>query len=119
MLLEFCACPLTVRRTSRSRGSVWTFDQPGRHCCTSNFSGTTNNVLITVANTVTSGICPQVITRTWLIADACGNTKSCSQTVTVVDTTAPMITCPSNAIIETLNSNLPVGHPLNQGHSVG
>src|SRR5204862_2794332 len=32
--------------------------------------------------------------------DACGNQSSCSKTVTVVDTTAPAITCSSNAVFE-------------------
>src|SRR5439155_1340914 len=32
-------------------------------------------------------------TRTWLATDACGNTNTCSQTVTVVDTAPPTITC--------------------------
>src|ERR1019366_8512809 len=41
------------------------------------------NVAITVVSTVTNGVCPQVITRTWLATDLCGNTNTCSQTVTV------------------------------------
>jgi hypothetical protein len=33
---------------------------------------------------------------TWTVADASGNTNSCQQTVTVVDTEPPSITCPAN-----------------------
>ena len=40
---------------------------------------------------VTNGICPMLITRTWLATDACTNTATCSQTVTVVNTTPPII----------------------------
>src|SRR5207244_4624879 len=34
-------------------------------------------------------------TRTWQATDGCGNNSSCSQKVTVVDSTAPVITCSS------------------------
>ncbi|MHC5023750.1 MAG: hypothetical protein ACYTGG_07545, partial [Planctomycetota bacterium] len=35
-----------------------------------------------------------VITRTWTAMDDCGNMNSCVQTITIVDTTPPDITCP-------------------------
>src|SRR5207245_1474523 len=35
-------------------------------------------------------------TRTWQATDACTNTAQCSQTVTVVDTTAPVMDCTSS-----------------------
>ena len=41
------------------------------------------NVTITVLSTVTNGVHPQVITRTWQATDCCGNNSTCSQTVTV------------------------------------
>jgi hypothetical protein len=42
-------------------------------------------VTITWTGDVTnSAPCPWVITRTWLLTDACGNSNTCSQTVTVV-----------------------------------
>src|SRR5207245_2863551 len=37
-----------------------------------------------------------VATRTWTATDACGNAKSCSQTIALVDTTKPSITCTGN-----------------------
>ncbi len=41
-----------------------------------------------------SGECPTVIRRTYQIADQCGNLATCQQTITVNDTTAPVIfTC--------------------------
>jgi hypothetical protein len=35
-----------------------------------------------------------VITRTWTAEDACGNTASCDQLITIVDTTKPSVSCP-------------------------
>jgi len=38
------------------------------------------------------------ITRTWTATDACGNTATCTQIITIVDNEAPVITCPANAV---------------------
>lgn len=43
--------------------------------------------------------CNNTITRTWTATDACGNTTSCTQVITVNDTTAPVIICPANALV--------------------
>lgn len=52
-----------------------------------------NNPSITYADVVTPGDCPQEkeIARAWTATDACGNTSTCTQTINVVDTTAPVI----------------------------
>jgi len=46
--------------------------------------------------TTPGGICPQenTVTRTWTATDACGNSTSCSRTISVSDDTPPVITCP-------------------------
>ncbi|MBE0639512.1 MAG: DUF11 domain-containing protein, partial [Bacteroidales bacterium] len=36
------------------------------------------------------GVCPIVVTRTWYIIDAAGNTETCVQTITVTDIVAPV-----------------------------
>ncbi len=38
--------------------------------------------------------CPEVITRTYRIADDCGNETTCTQTITIDDTQVPSLTCP-------------------------
>jgi HYR domain len=40
------------------------------------------------------------IIRTWTGTDSCGNTATCTQTITRVDTTAPSITCPSGMSVQ-------------------
>jgi len=47
--------------------------------------------VVSYSDTVAAGDCPQekVITRTWVATDACGNSTSKDQTITVVDTKAP------------------------------
>ena len=76
-------------------GAPWSFDRPSADdVC----SGT--NVTITVINTVTNGIpCQYAVTRTWRATDACSNSVICSQTVTIADTTPPVITCSSNKTV--------------------
>jgi len=40
------------------------------------------------------------VDRLWRAVDACGNTTTCVQTITIVDTTPPMITCPADVVLE-------------------
>jgi hypothetical protein len=42
------------------------------------------------------GTCPTVITRTYTATDDCGNTATCTQTITVSDTTPPVVECPAS-----------------------
>jgi hypothetical protein len=82
-------------------GSQWSFNPPPPYtaCCGS-------NVTVTVLNTVTNGTaCDLVITRTWEVIDCCTNKSTCSQTVTVVDTTPPSINCLTNTLVVALNTN--------------
>src|SRR6185503_5414703 len=51
-----------------------------------------------VSNFVASGSsCRQTNTATWTATDACGNSSSRSQTIILVDTTAPTVTTPAGA----------------------
>ncbi|QGY44304.1 T9SS type A sorting domain-containing protein [Maribellus comscasis] len=56
-------------------------------------------ITVSPATTVLPGSCPNdfVMIRTWTFADTCGNFSSVSQTITVLDTIAPVIgDCPSS-----------------------
>ncbi|HWX18987.1 MAG TPA: immunoglobulin domain-containing protein [Candidatus Binatia bacterium] len=90
-------------------GTTWTFDPPLVSTCCTNLlhtsTGLPTNVLITSTSFVTNGVCPKVITQTWQISDGCGASTNCSQTVTVVDTTPPVLHCPSNTLVVSLNAN--------------
>ena len=48
-----------------------------------------------------SGTCPIIVLRTFTVVDGCGNTTVCTQTFTINDTQAPVITaCPLSQTIE-------------------
>ena len=53
-----------------------------------------NTVVVTVDDVTTPGACAgdYVITRTFTATDACGNETNATQTITIVDTTAPTFT---------------------------
>ncbi|HXG64022.1 MAG TPA: HYR domain-containing protein [Blastocatellia bacterium] len=57
-------------------------------------------VTFTQTQTNPGSSCNNVITRTWTATDSCGNTATCTQTITVNDTTLPQITCPPNTTVE-------------------
>ncbi len=62
-----------------------------------------------LSNNVIPGACPQesIIQRTWVATDACGNSSTCLQIITVQDNTPPVITCPANTTIECSDSTIP------------
>src|SRR3989442_9919970 len=55
------------------------------------------------ADVVAPGSCPGkfTVTRVYTAADACGNSSTCTQTITVNDTTPPVITqCAPDSIVQ-------------------
>jgi hypothetical protein len=78
-------------------GMEWGFGTP---TALDNCDGT--NAVISVMSTVTNSQCGKtfVASRTWQAMDHCGNTSLCSQTVTVVDTIPPVVTCAGDRIVE-------------------
>src|SRR5262249_16319314 len=56
-----------------------------------------NSVIPTSSDVITPGNCPQELslTLTWTATDDCGNSTTCSRTISVSDNTPPVITCPN------------------------
>jgi hypothetical protein len=79
-------------------GTAWTFDPPTAvDLCDG------SNMMIQPVSTVTNGLCGVTfsVTRIWAALDQSGNQATCSQTITVVDTTAPVVvSCPPDMTIE-------------------
>jgi hypothetical protein len=48
------------------------------------------DVTVDFSDGTVSGTCPEVFTRTWTAVDACGNTSSCDQMITIADEEAPV-----------------------------
>ncbi|MDX1477566.1 MAG: CHRD domain-containing protein, partial [Saprospiraceae bacterium] len=75
-----------------------------------------NSPFVTYSDAETPGACAQegTITRTWTATDACGNSTSCVQTITLVDTTPPMVTCPGDAEVMCVDEAIPAntGMPI-------
>jgi hypothetical protein len=65
------------------------------------------------------GDCPQIITRTYEIADLCGNTARCEQLVTINDTIPPMLTCPMDTSVQCDIVGMPVFTDLAEFESAG
>src|SRR6185503_16988951 len=66
----------------------------------------TDLTLSHVDGPLTGGICGGTITRTYTVADDCGNTTSCTQIITVNDDTDPSITCPGAVTVQ-CSGNVP------------
>src|SRR5207249_2088212 len=66
-------------------------------------------VSITYADAATAASCTGKpgIDRTWTATDACGNSSTCVQHITFVDTTPPLITCPADKMLQCGDSTDP------------
>ncbi|MFT7605091.1 MAG: hypothetical protein ACI8VT_002684, partial [Saprospiraceae bacterium] len=58
-------------------------------------------LVVTHEGDVSDGLtCPETITRTYRVTDACGNFAECIQLITINDITNPTITCPADVDVE-------------------
>ncbi len=66
----------------------------------------TANLTVTMSQTTVGGTCVQemMITRTWQVTDACGNSLAKSQTISVVDTVAPVAVFPADITVDCFDS---------------
>jgi len=55
---------------------------------------------VTYKDSLPSGTCPIVVTRTFKVTDNCGNYGTATQIISINDTTAPTLSIPANASIE-------------------
>ena len=66
--------------------------------------------VVTLVDVTMEGACAQeyTIARTWTATDACGNSSTCLQTITVEDSTPPVFTmCAADVTIECTDSTDP------------
>ena len=111
-----CPAPVTVSCASQvppvNTGSVTTSDNCGG--------------VVTVTHggdVITNQTCTNrfTLTRTYLASDACGNSTSCTQVITVFDNTPPVITCPADITVDFGSSTLPAatGNPTGSDNCGG
>ncbi|WP_167616138.1 HYR domain-containing protein [Maribellus sediminis] len=72
-----------------------------------------------ISETSDGNICPEVITRTYQISDICGNTTTCTQTITIDDDIAPTLTCPPSLTAVCELSELPAYTTLSEFIAAG
>ncbi len=72
--------------------------------------GCTPDASLTVSHSdLAVGIYPVVITRTYTVTDACGNSATVEQVINIVDITSPVLTCPIATTISCEDDNTPAG----------
>jgi len=85
-------------------------DIPAANAANATASDNCGSPTVTVSDSSNNGAgstaSPLVITRTFTATDAAGNSTSDIQTITVIDNTPPVISCPANIVV-----NLPLNSP--------
>jgi hypothetical protein len=83
---------------------------PGSVSASDNCGGTATVSL--VGDVISNQTCANryTVTRTYRAIDACGNSSTCNQLITVNDNTAPTLTCPANTTVQCANQ-VPTPNP--------
>jgi gliding motility-associated-like protein len=68
-------------------------------------------VVVFVSDVSDGNTCPETITRTYSVTDACGNTINVTQTIVVDDTTNPTASNPAGVTVDVI-ANVPAPDPL-------
>jgi len=105
-----CSQTVTVRDTTRPEiqcapdrvvelGTEWSFTEP---TATDLGGGPVTIAIVSTVTNRTEANCGDTFsaTRTWSATDVCGHSNTCSQTVTVIDTTPPAVVCSPNKTVE-------------------
>ena len=98
--------PLLTIPTNKLRECTEDTDPPSTGTATATDSCSNVTITFSDSSTATCGN-TEIITRTWTARDECGNTISDIQTITVEDTTDPILTVPADAFVECTNSTDP------------
>lgn len=106
--LDFDACSTDVITEPAFSAVVANSSYTEFSNATNNGAATDNCVIdsVTYIDVISGGICPIVITRTWTVFDAAGNSATCDQVININDITAPVVDCPENDTIPS-DFNLP------------
>lgn len=92
-------CPPDV--TVKCGASLDPAQNPALGQPTYNGPQTCQPVTMSHADSVTATApCSQTILRTWTVVDACNNTNTCTQTITVIEDVNPVLTVPGDATAE-------------------
>ena len=110
-VLARCAATLNIEGCSTSVITSPSYSAVSAPSTEAEFENATNNGAVSDNCGITSvsyidvasGTCPIVVTRTWLITDAAGNSVTCTQTINVKDTTAPTWTTAASNLNRTLS----------------
>ena len=94
-----CPAPVTV-----SCASLVPPPNPGSIVAADNCSGTATVTFVSDVISNQTCVNKYTITRTYLATDICGNTATCTQIITVNDTSVPTISCPAPVTVSCAES---------------
>ncbi len=98
-LAPVITCPPDVNVECGADPGDWGFAKATDDC-----DSLVTPVLFEVDTIATQGNCYIEIERTFAATDLCGNSSRCTQTIIIGDSTAPVIVCPPDTVVNCLNS---------------